>query len=115
MSAPLQVVAAVVFDGERLLLTQRPPGGAHPLRWGCPGGKVEPGEAAEAALAREVREELGVRVTAMSVMGAARHAYPEGPAVEITFLRAELDSHRFATSAAVHSWRWIAPADVDPS
>ena len=115
MSAPIQVVAAVVFDGERLLLTQRPPGGAHPLLWEFPGGKLEPGEAAEAALAREVREELGVRVTAMSVMGAARHAYPGGPAVEITFLRAELDSHRFSTSEAVHSWRWIAPADVDPS
>lgn len=113
MTAPLQVVAAVVFDGERVLMTRRPENASHPLEWEFPGGKVEPGESVEAALVREVREEMGVKVVAMSVMGAARHVYPDGLAVEITFLRAELDSHRFSTSDAIHSWRWIAPADVD--
>ncbi len=115
MKTPLQVVAAVVFDGERVLMTRRPEGASHPLEWEFPGGKVEPNEAVEAALAREVREELGVAVVAMSVMGAARHVYPDGLAVEITFLRAELASHRFQTSDAIHSWRWIAPAAVDLS
>lgn len=62
MSATLLVVAGAALRSGRLLLTRRPDGGAHAGLWELPGGKVEPGEAPEDALAREWREELGVDV-----------------------------------------------------
>lgn len=107
----VHVVAAVVRDGERLLLTQRPPGGPLGLQWEFPGGKIEPGESAEHALVREVREELGVGCAPQSVMAVHEHDYAH-VSVEITFLAATLDSHTFTPSEAVHAWRWLRPADV---
>jgi 8-oxo-dGTP diphosphatase len=70
-STPTQVVVgAAILDGDRLLAAQRsePPllaGG-----WELPGGKVEPGESDEAALARECREELGVEIALADRVGA---------------------------------------------
>jgi 8-oxo-dGTP diphosphatase len=55
------VAAAIVRDG-RILAQQRGYPGAHAGRWELPGGKVEPGESDAVALARECREELGIRV-----------------------------------------------------
>lgn len=63
---PIQAVAVgVVFDGEgRVLLTSRPEGKVYAGWWEFPGGKLEAGESVEAALARELEEELGIRVVA---------------------------------------------------
>jgi 8-oxo-dGTP diphosphatase len=112
---PLRVVAAVVVQDGRMLLTQRPPGGVFPLMWEFPGGKIEAGESAEAALVRELREELGVAARAGRVLATHRHEYAQGLAVEITFLEGELESRAFAPSSAVHASRWIRPRDVDPA
>ncbi len=62
--ARIEVVAAVIFNprGE-FLLAQRPPGKAYAGYWEFPGGKVETGEDAASALARELHEELGIEVT----------------------------------------------------
>jgi 8-oxo-dGTP diphosphatase len=74
----IRVVAAVLSDpGGRVLITQRPAGKAYAGQWEFPGGKVEPGEAAEAALRRELREELGIRVAACLPLLTLRHDYPE--------------------------------------
>lgn len=107
----VRVVAAVVRDGDRLLLTQRPPGGPLGLQWEFPGGKIEPDESPEHALVREVREELGVEATAHAVMAVQAHDYAH-VAVEITFIAATLASHAFVPSEAVHAWRWLRPEDV---
>lgn len=56
----LEVVAAVVVDDDRVLACRRAPGRSAAGRWEFPGGKIEPGETAEDALVREIREELGV-------------------------------------------------------
>jgi 8-oxo-dGTP diphosphatase len=56
----VEVVAAVIERGGLVLIGQRKPGGRHALKWEFPGGKVEPGEELRAALARELREELGI-------------------------------------------------------
>ncbi len=67
-SAVVDVVAAVIIDGDgRFLLAQRPPGKVYAGYWEFPGGKVESGETRQQALARELHEELGIGV---------RHAYP---------------------------------------
>ena len=63
--SPLLVVAAALIDADgRVLLQQRPPGKAMAGLWEFPGGKVEPGETPEAALIRELEEELGIRTHA---------------------------------------------------
>ena len=65
MTAALHVVAGVLRDARgRVLLAQRPPGKAHAGLWEFPGGKLEPGEEALAALSRELDEELGLEVLA---------------------------------------------------
>ncbi|KRB85713.1 NTP pyrophosphohydrolase [Sphingomonas sp. Root710] len=61
--APLIVVGVALVDGDgRILVQQRPPGKAMAGLWEFPGGKVERGETPEAALIRELREELGIDV-----------------------------------------------------
>jgi mutator protein MutT len=54
------VVAAVIERDGLVLIAQRKQGGQHALKWEFPGGKVEVGEAPEAAVVRELKEELGV-------------------------------------------------------
>ncbi|WCP12497.1 8-oxo-dGTP diphosphatase [Sphingobium sp. AntQ-1] len=59
--SPLLVVAVALVDADgRVLLQQRPPGKAMADLWEFPGGKMEPGETPEAALVRELEEELGI-------------------------------------------------------
>jgi 8-oxo-dGTP diphosphatase len=79
--APLAVVlvvavALVDVDG-RVLLAQRPAGKAMAGLWEFPGGKVQPGEAPEAALIRELKEELGIDVTegCLAPLTFASHRY----------------------------------------
>lgn len=63
VTGPLFVVAGALIDGDgRVLVQQRPPGKSMAGLWEFPGGKVDPGEAPEAALTRELCEELGVVV-----------------------------------------------------
>jgi 8-oxo-dGTP diphosphatase len=78
---PLVLVAAVVLvdaDG-RVLLARRPEGKAMAGLWEFPGGKIDPGETPEAALIRELAEELGIDVAAscLAPFTFASHAYPE--------------------------------------
>lgn len=108
----IQVVAAVVWDGPLLLMTQRPPGGPLGLQWEFPGGKREPGESPESALEREIHEELGVRSTAHETLATHAHDYPHGVRVEIAFVRCTLESHAFRPSHAVHAFRWTLPVEV---
>lgn len=81
MSSPLLIVAAAALvdvDG-RVLIAQRPEGKTLGGLWEFPGGKLEPGESPEAALVRELREELGIEVKAdcLAPFVFASHAYPE--------------------------------------
>lgn len=77
--SPLLVVAAALVDADgRVLLQQRPPGRAMADLWEFPGGKVELGEAPEAALIRELEEELGIRTHASCLAPAAFASEPLG-------------------------------------
>lgn len=72
-----QVVAALIWDGDRFMICQRPAHKARGLLWEFVGGKVEPGETKQAALIRECREELGVTVEVGQVFMEVTHAYPD--------------------------------------
>jgi 8-oxo-dGTP diphosphatase len=80
-SRRLLLVAAAALVDERgcVLIAQRPADKSLGGLWEFPGGKVEPGEGPEAALARELEEELGVQVEteAMTPFAFASHAYPD--------------------------------------
>ena len=72
-------IAAGVLKNSRgdVLICQRPEHKIYPGEWEFPGGKVEAGESAEAALGRELREELGITVTQARPLIRLRHEYPE--------------------------------------
>jgi 8-oxo-dGTP diphosphatase len=72
------VVAAVIERGDRILVTRRLEGTHLAGRWEFPGGKCEPGETHEAALTRELDEELGLKVVAVGdEIVVTEHAYAE--------------------------------------
>lgn len=116
----LHVVAAVIADGDRVLACRRAPGRDAAGRWEFPGGKVEPGEAPEAALAREILEELGVPVQVRELLdrtvthGGARSidlacywAELTGPAPERS---TDHDALRWVERERLHELDW---ADAD--
>jgi len=71
----IRVVAAVIADGGRYLITQRRSSAVLPELWEFPGGRVEPGESDAGALAREVRHRLGVDVSVGSLISYVSHPY----------------------------------------
>ena len=73
----LVVAAAVVERGGRVMLCQRLPDAHNGLKWEFPGGKLEAGETPEAALARELREELDISVRVGRVLDAVHYRYPD--------------------------------------
>ena len=72
-----EVVAALIWDGNRFLACQRPAHKKRGLLWEFVGGKVEAGESRETALIRECQEELGVTVNPQDVFMEVTHEYPD--------------------------------------
>ena len=72
-----EVVAALIWDGDRFLICQRPAHKARGLLWEFVGGKVEPGETKEDALIRECREELDITLSVGDVFMEVTHEYPD--------------------------------------
>jgi 8-oxo-dGTP diphosphatase len=85
----IRVVGAAIVRGDRCLVARRGSGMSAPGLWEFPGGKIEPGESAEAALARELREELGVEVEVGVLLGRGR-APAGGVLVELDVFAARL-------------------------
>ncbi len=74
----IHVAVGVIVDPTGAVLIARRPEHAHQGGlWEFPGGKVEAGETVEAALRRELREELGIELRAAEPLLAVRHAYPD--------------------------------------
>ena len=71
----IHVVAAVIRRGDRVFATQRGYGDWKDF-WEFPGGKIEPGETPEAALIREIREELGAEITVEAFLTGVEYDYP---------------------------------------
>ena len=72
-----EVVAALIWDGDRFLICQRLAHKVRGLLWEFVGGKVEPGETKEQALVRECREELAVTTSVGEVFMEVDHDYPD--------------------------------------
>jgi 8-oxo-dGTP diphosphatase len=109
----LRVAAAVVWREGRLLLTRRPAGGPHGPLWELPGGKIEAGETPEAAVLRELREELGVAARPVAALETVHHRYPHGLEVEIVFIHCELESYDLIPGMGVSEIRWWGLDELD--
>jgi 8-oxo-dGTP diphosphatase len=104
----VRVVAAVVRRGGRILATRRLPGGPLGGMWEFPGGKVEPGEDEAAALARELREELGCDARVGELLFRHDHDYPHLH-VELAFYACELDPAAELRCLGVAEVAWVEP------
>jgi mutator protein MutT len=83
---PIDVAAALVFRGGKLLVTQRFEGSHLGGLWEFPGGKREPDETFEQCLIRELHEELGIEAEVLDLVESLTHAYPE-KTVNLKFFR----------------------------
>ena len=106
---PTQVVAALVWRNDRFLICQRPAHKARGLLWEFVGGKVEPGETKEEALARECREELDATVRAGEVFMQLVHEYPD-LTVELTLFNATMEGEPRLLEH--NDIRWITPQEI---
>ncbi len=108
--AAVEVVVAVLRDGDRVLMGLRPADKKYPLQWEFPGGKVEAGESLEAALRRELREELEIEVAGLRELRCDVSEYSDAGTFSVHYFavdswRGELRNRAFAKLA------WIHPRD----
>lgn len=104
-----EVVAALIWKGDRFLICQRPPEKSRGLLWEFVGGKVEPGETRQAALVRECREELAITVEVGKIFTEVIHTYPD-LTIHLTLFQAAIAEGvpRLLEHKAI---RWITAAE----
>jgi len=106
-----EVVAALIREGDRFLICQRPPQKARGLLWEFVGGKVEAGETKAQALVRECREELGVTVSVGAPYFEIVHAYPDLTVRLTLFLASIAEGEPQRLEHA--DLRWITADEID--
>ena len=106
-----EVVAALIWDGDRFMICQRPAHKARGLLWEFVGGKVEPGETMQHALIRECREELAVELAVGEVFMEVIHEYPD-LTVRLTLFHASI-AEGVPQKLEHHDIQWITPAQID--
>ncbi len=108
---PIRVVAAVIAEGGRYLITQRRPTAVLPLLWEFPGGRVEPGETDADALKREVRHRLGVDIEVGQLISLVRHPY-EHYGVDLHLYDCRVVAGQLR-AANVNDFRWVTSDEFD--
>jgi 8-oxo-dGTP diphosphatase len=111
-AATILVSAAVIVEGGRVLLTQRKRGQHLEGAWEFPGGKVERGEDPRDALARELREEIGVESEAGDVLEVTFHRYPEKSVLLLFFVTALAPGSPAPRALDVADVRWAAADEL---
>ncbi|MGH9709224.1 MAG: (deoxy)nucleoside triphosphate pyrophosphohydrolase [Candidatus Acidiferrales bacterium] len=106
------VVAAVIVRDGRVLACRRDCSDKFPLKWEFPGGKVQSGESPQAALLRELREELAIGASVGAEIYGTSHKYPEMPsAIELIFFIATIESGAIE-NRVFEAIAWVAPQDL---
>jgi 8-oxo-dGTP diphosphatase len=106
------VVAAVITDGERFFITQRPPTGPFANQWEFPGGKLEWGEAPEVGLQRELAEEIGLVVEVGAPLHIIHYALDERSAFAVAFYWCRMPDQS-PTLIGCQDARWISSDEFD--
>ena len=110
---PLLVAACALIDADgRVLLTRRPEGKVMAGLWEFPGGKVEPDEVPDAALIRELKEELGVDASAacLAPLTFASHGYNDFHVVMLLYVCRRWQGVPAAREG--QSLKWVKPRDL---
>lgn len=105
------VAAALIIRDGQVLIGQRRPDQVMALKWEFPGGKIEPGETPQQALARELQEELGIQAIIDRPVIRIRHNYRHGGAVDLQFFvvrefTGEIQNHIF------NEVRWVKLSEL---
>ncbi|HHT91046.1 MAG: (deoxy)nucleoside triphosphate pyrophosphohydrolase [Bacillota bacterium] len=110
MKMPLPVMAAIIQQGDQVLLCQRKEG-ALAGKWEFPGGKIEDGETPEECLVREIREELGITIEVDHIFQAVHSHYEHGDFLVIGYLAKHVAGE---ISLRVHSdCKWVELDKLD--
>lgn len=106
-----EVVAALIWDQDKFMISQRSAHKARGLLWEFVGGKVEPGETKEQALIRECQEELAVTLNAGEVFMDVTHEYPD-LTVHLTLFHAAI-REGVPQKLEHNDIRWITVDEID--
>lgn len=111
------VAAGIVIERGKVLLSRRKAGSHLEGLWEFPGGKVEAGEDPRVALARELREELGIETVVTEIVDVTFHRYEEADkAVLLLFFEAARTASSPEPSAVdVAEVGWFASSELDPT
>ena len=105
-----EVAAAIIMQGDRVLVTRRAPGQKLEGFWEFPGGKLHSGETPQECVVRELREELAVHLSAGDVISTSYYDYPGG-AIKLIAIEAKVLSGEITLS--VHdAFLWASPSDL---
>lgn len=107
----IRVVAGMIEKDGRYLITQRRPGASLPLLWEFPGGRVEEGETDEAALGRELLEEMEITVSVRERVIHVEHSYADYD-IDFRVYRCGLVAGEIS-HVRVHDHRWVLPTELD--
>lgn len=106
------VTAIIERSDRRFLIGQRRRDDTSPLKWEFPGGKIEESETPEAALARELQEELGVTLEKCAEIGRTRHKYSlAAEELEIRFYAASIKEGKI-TPNEFEQIAWVLPKEL---
>lgn len=108
----VEVVAALIWRGDRFLICQRPKNKSRALLWEFVGGKVESGESREDALKRECREELDVDITVGKLFVRVEHEYPD-VTIGLSLFEAKLDDGQEIKLLEHSDAKWITADEID--
>ena len=106
----VEVVAALIWQGNKFMICQRPAHKARGLLWEFVGGKVEPGETKEQALIRECQEELAVTLSVGDIFMDVTHEYPD-LTVHLTLFNATIAEGE-PQKLEHNDIRWITPSKI---
>jgi 8-oxo-dGTP diphosphatase len=106
-----RVVAAVIWQGGKILVCQRTRHQTMPMKWEFPGGKIEEGEQPRDALRRELEEELGIDATIGDEIARIRHEYRGGSSVELRFFLVQ-EYRREIENRIFRDLQWSLPKDL---
>lgn len=105
-----EVVAALIWNGRKFLICQRPETKSRALLWEFVGGKVEAGESKEEALIRECREELDIGLKVGDIFTEVIHQYPD-ITVHLTLFNASI-AEGVPKMLEHNDIRWITPEEI---
>jgi 8-oxo-dGTP diphosphatase len=109
---PIEVVAVILQANNKVLIGQRMKGDTNAGKWEFPGGKIRQNEQPEAALTREIQEELGIHVDQFKFFDQVQFDYPNY-SVNIRFYLADLESEIECVKESHDELVWISPNQIN--